>query len=276
MRVSIRFLETLFRRSALSREEDPMTEPTVRISPFLWLVAVAVIIGPASARGQEPRLGHFKCYQTLGNPIDQPVRTEDQFDIKEGTGFEPTFVRQAVRFCNPVEKIHKRTVSEIPDRRAHLTMYVTAPTDTTALRVVTIDNQFGKTRIRTFSSPILATPTEKNNEGFPEDLDHYKCYRAYGRPVNTVVTLRDQFHVEQGVKVGYPILFCNPTRKIDAAGVAFGVKNATDHLTCYQISRQPFEKSISALDQFGLQQLRVRDADLLCAPTAKLAWERLQ
>ncbi len=27
---------------------------------------------------------------------------------------------------------------------------------------------------------------------------------------------------------------------------------------------------------FAAQQLRVRDADLLCAPTAKLAWERVQ
>jgi len=90
------------------------------------------------------------------------------------------------------------------------------------------------------------------------------------------VTLRDQFHVEPDVKVGYPILFCNPTRKIDVAGNAFGIKNASDHLVCYQISQQPFETSLSALDQFGAQQLRVKNADLLCAPTVKLAWERVQ
>lgn len=253
-----------------------VASPT-RLFLFLGALAAAATLPTAvQAQREEPKLGHFKCYQTLGNPVDQAVKTQDQFDIKEQTGFEETFVRRAFRFCNPVAKLHRGRFFDIPDRQAHLTMYVTAPTDVTAQRIVAIANQFGKTRIRTFSSPVLATPTAKNNEGFPESLDHYKCYRAYGRPVNTVVTLRDQFHVEQGIKVGAPVLFCNPTRKIDAAGNAFGVQNASDHLACYQISQQPFEKSIVAFDQFGTQELRVRDADLLCAPTKKLAWERVQ
>ena len=244
---------------------------------ILTALAALVALPPAvEAQTPEPKLGHFKCYQTLGNPVDQHVKTQDQFDIKEQDGFDDTLVRRAVRFCNPVAKQHRRRLFDIPDRQAHLTMYVTAPTDPMAQRVVSIANQFGKTRIRTFSSPILATPTEKNNEGFPENLDHYKCYRAYGRPVNTVVNLRDQFHAEPDVRVGAPVLFCNPTRKIDAAGNAFGVKNAEDHLTCYQITQQPFERAIVARDQFGSQDLRVRNADLLCAPTQKLAWERVQ
>jgi hypothetical protein len=245
---------------------------------YLMVGAIAAIaLFPAAAHAQEPAqgLGHFKCYQILGNPVDRHVKTQDQFDIKEQTGFEDTFVRRAVRLCNPVAKVHRGRVFDIPDRRAHLTFYVTAPTDISAQRVVTIANQFGRGRIRTFSAPILATPTEKNNEGFPEGLDHYKCYRALGRPANAVVTLRDQFEVQRA-KVGAPVLFCNPTRKIDEAGNSFGVDNATDHLTCYQISQQPFEKSAVTFDQFGVQKLAVRSADLLCAPTRKLAWERVQ
>lgn len=239
---------------------------------------ISIVTLPSRVQAQEPAqgLGHFKCYQTLGNPVDQAVKTQDQFDIKDQTGFDETFVRRAVRLCNPVAKLHRGRVFDIPDRQAHLTMYITTPTDTTSTRIVSIANQFGRTRIRTFSSLVLATPTEKNNEGFPEGLDHYKCYRAYGRPANTVVTLRDQFGVQDRAKVGAPVLFCNPTRKVDAAGNVFGVKNATDHLTCYQISRQPFEKSAVTFDQFGIQELRLRDADLLCAPTAKLAWTRVQ
>jgi hypothetical protein len=251
----------------------PMSSAVVLFAAF---AVVGSLPSPAAAQAPPVGLGHFKCYQTLGNPVDQAVKTQDQFDIKDLSGFEETFVRRAVRFCNPVAKIHGRRFFDIPDRRAHLTMYVTAPTDVMAQRIVSLSNQFGRAKIRTFSSPILATPTEKNNEGFPEELDHYKCYRAYGRPVNATVTLRDQFHVEQDVRVGAPVLFCNPTRKIDAAGNAFGVKNATDHLACYKISQQPFERTIVAADQFGVQELRVRDADLLCAPTRKLDWERVQ
>jgi hypothetical protein len=253
-----------------------MTPNRRPVFPFLPILAlVALLASPSAAAAQQLRLGHFKCYQTLGDPVDQLVGTQDQFDIADQTGFEPTFVRQAIRFCNPVAKTHRNRFFDIPDRRAHLTMYLTTPTDITATRIVRIANQFGKTRIRTFSSPILATPTMKNNEGFPDDLDHYKCYRAYGRAANTVVSLRDQFHEERQVKVGEPILFCNPTRK-EHAGNFTGVQNATDHLACYRISQQPFETTIVGLDQFGVQTRRVRNADLLCAPTAKLAWERVQ
>jgi hypothetical protein len=240
----------------------------------LLLAMVAAFALTTGISAQESKLGHFKCYQTLGESVDQVVGTQDQFDIAEQTGFETTYVRQAFRFCNAVAKTHRNRFFDIPDRRAHLTMYLAVPTDITASRIVRIANQFGKTRIRTFSSPVLATPTMKNNEGFPEELDHYKCYRAYGRSANTVVSLKDQF-TEQRHKVGEPILFCNPTRK-EHGGVFTGVRNATEHLVCYAISREPFERTVVALDQFGTQTRRVRDADLLCAPTLKLAWERVQ
>lgn len=249
-----------------------------------WSFVALVILAGVTASSEAvlaqapipvPALGHFKCYQTLGNPVDQTVKTQDQFDVKELDGFEETFVRRAVRFCNPVAKIHDGRVFDIPDRTAHLTLYVTAPTDPMAERVVSISNQFGRARLRTFNSPILATPTEKNNEGFPQNLDHFKCYRAAGDPVNAVVTLRDQFHVEENIKVGSPVLFCNPTRKIDAAGTGFGINNPDGHLACYKISQQPFQRGIVARDQFVTQKLLVRNADILCAPTRKLAWERV-
>jgi hypothetical protein len=47
-----------------------------------------------------------------------------------------------------------------------------------------------------------------------------------------------------------------------------------DRLACYRISRSR-SKQIVGLDQFGVQTRRVRNADLLCAPTAKLAWDRV-
>ena len=212
-----------------------------------------------------------------GEPVNETVGTEDQFDIADKTGFEKTDVRQAVRLCNPVEKIHRRRVFPIPDRTAHLTLYL-APTDNvTPTRRVVFANQFGRGRLLTFNPIILATPTQKNNEGFSERLDHYKCYRAYGPAANAVVTLKDQFGVAEQVQVGRPLLFCNPTRKIhDTVGTVFPVNNAIDHLVCYQTERRPFEKDVTTLDQFGAHRLRLRESDLLCAPTRKLDFERLQ
>ena len=248
--------------------------PALRfVLSLVFLVSCAAAV---SAQTRAPELGHFKCYQvTNPTPLDIVVGTQDQFDIADKSGFEPTAVRQAWRFCNPVAKLHRRAFYDIPDRSAHLTMYLTAPTDIGVTRRVLIANQFGKQRLLTFSAPVLATPTAKNNEGFPEGLDHYKCYRAYGRPVKATVSLRDQFHDEPQVRVGYPLLFCNPTRK-EHDGVFTGVKNAQDHLACYQLEPRPFETSVAAIDQFGTAERRVKDANLLCAPTAKLRFERIE
>lgn len=253
---------------------------THRFGVALVLTALAAALAAAPAQAQAPapdfRLGHFKCYGiTNAEPVDTLVGTQDQFDIADKSGFEPTFVRIPFRFCNPVAKLHRNRFFDIPDRSAHLTMYLTVPSDLGATRRVAVANQFGRTRLRTFSAPVLATPTAKNNEGFPEELDHYKCYRADGKSANAVVSLRDQFHAEERVKVGRPLLFCNPTRKIHREQ-AFGVQNARDHLVCYQLERRPFEDSVATLDQFGPKQLRVADADMLCAPTAKLAFDQVR
>jgi hypothetical protein len=246
-----------------------------RLRRVLTLAACVTVFAAVPAQAQDFKLGHFKCYAvTNPEPLDITVGTQDQFDIADGTGFEPTVVRQAFRFCNPVEKRHGRRFFDIPDRSAHLTLYLTSPADLGVTRRLVIANQFGKARLLTFSAPVLATPTQKENEPFPETLDHYKCYRAYGRSVDAVVSLRDQFHVEEQVRVGAPILFCNPTRKMHA-GAAFGVQNASDHLTCYRLEPRPFETSIFTLDQFGPKQLRLAQADILCAPTDKLRWERV-
>jgi hypothetical protein len=149
---------------------------------------------------------------------------------------------------------------------------LTTPTEITATRIVRIANQSGRARLRTFSSPILAAPTMKNDEGFLEELDHYKCYRGYGRSANTVVALRDPFHEGGPAKIGEPTLY-NPTRKQDAAGNLFGVKNAIAWPAI--ASPRSRSKQIVGVDQFGVQTRRVRNADLLCAPTAKLAWDRV-
>jgi hypothetical protein len=245
----------------------------IRFRLVLVLSACMAVLAGVPAQAQDFTLGHFKCYRVIdADPLNLTVGTQDQFDIADQSGFEKTVVNQAFRFCNPVAKSHRRTFFDIPDRRAHLTLYLASPSDLAVTRRVVIDNQFGKKRLLTFGAVVLATPTMKNNEGFPEMLDHYKCYRAYGRSVDAVVSLRDQFHFAENVRVGAPILFCNPTRKRHETAV-FGVQNASDHLTCYRLEPRPFEGTVSTLDQFGLAQRRLGAADILCAPTAKLRWD---
>ncbi len=116
--------------------------------------------------------------------------------------------------------------------------------------------------------------------GFPETLDHFKCYRAEGGRIRRLARLIDQFETAI-VTVLEPRLFCNPTRKIDAAGVPTGVQNADGHLTCYDVSLllpggTTVVEDLVIANQFtattGDLEV-VTDEDLLCVPTRKLRVE---
>lgn len=233
----------------------------------------------ASAQALEFKIDHFKCYITTNPPVDAQIQLQDQFD---GAGFrEDVLVRRPVRFCNPVEKIRLDTgvVTPIINKESHLKMYriFTDDLDLAPTRKVQVLNQFGKKTIRTFQQEVLAVPTAKQEPtgAFPDfhDLDHFKCYRAYGGAINKVVTLRDQFHVEENVKVGYPFSFCNPALKVHDGQIT-PITNADDHLVCYKITRQPLPTpgvvTRNVRNQFGLEELTMRPADLLCVPSKKL------
>ena len=238
--------------------------------------ALLLLSTPASAQ-LTFRLDHFKCYITTNPPIDAQVVLEDQFDRQMKTR-ENVLVRRVVRFCNPVEKVRLDTVppdvTPIIHPENHLKLYriFTDDLDLAPTRKVLIQNQFGKKTIRTFHQEVLAVPTQKlapSPHPPPQDLDHFKCYRAYGAAINKFVTLRDQFHIEENVKVGYPFGFCNPTVKIHG-GVTTPITNPDDHLVCYKITRKPFTGPVVGLNQFGQENLTVREADLLCVPSKKL------
>jgi hypothetical protein len=239
-----------------------------------------VLPNPASAQ-LTFKLDHFKCYITTDNPVDQQVRLQDQFDKQIGpTFFEDVLVWRTVRLCNPVEKVRLDTgeVTPITNPESHLKLYRMFPDDLdlAPTRKVLIQNQFGKKTIRTFGQEVLAVPTSKSFDPAAlqpfHDLDHFKCYRAYGGAINKLVTLRDQFHVEENVKVGYPFGFCNPTVKIHAGQVT-PILNGEDHLVCYKITRKPLPPTLPPVftrNQFRVEQLTVRPADLLCVPSKKL------
>ena len=102
---------------------------------------------------------------------------------------------------------------------------------------------------------------------FPTELDHFKCYRAFGKSVDRSVDLRDQFRAET-VKVLQPLFFCNPTQKLHAGQVS-PIRFPDAHLTCYRTTFTPFTAAVVARNQFGVQDLSLTGSELLCVPSLK-------
>lgn len=240
-----------------------------------WLALSILLVLPAGVAAQvadERPLDHFKCYLTRGEPRQpEPVTLIDQFDLADGIR-EEVQVWRAVRFCNPVEKRHRRRVTPITDERNHLTLYTFATSELVPTRRVAVRNQFGGQKLVVFNPLVLAVPTAKNPHGFPDDLDHFKCYRAAGKPVNETVDLRDQFHSEPGVRVFRPYLFCNPVEKVHR-GVLTPIRHPEAHLVCYLMRSPDFPpRTVLTFNQFGSETQNVFRPDLLCVPSRKLAW----
>lgn len=234
----------------------------------------------AAASGQQPPtppLDHFRCYFIPEQTVlpQEALSLQDQFDIPNQV-FERVRDIRPVRLCNPVAKIHRNIVTTITNPKAHLMLFQIDPQPIVP-RDVVVRNQFGRQTLAVRDARVLAVPTAKTLSSepapteVPSGLDHFKCYSAAGKRISDGVTLRDQFHTET-VRVLDPIAFCNPTRKIHNT-VATGVQNAQGHLTCYTITRSPFDgASVNVLNQFGQAQIRVLRADVLCVPSQKLKW----
>ncbi len=214
-------------------------------------------------------LDHFKCYVTEGSPVGEPVVLGDQFSNRSAE------VLQAIRFCNPVEKIQGDRVTPVEDKDAHLKLYeilTFEPTGEPAQRrEVIVRNQFGELQHLDVSEPVaLAVPTQKlrpNEHPPPKGLDHFLCYAAKGKPVDVVVGLRDEFRSET-VQVVSPFLLCNPVVKVHH-DVVTPILNPKDHLVCYRIRGGPFQGNVFARNQFGDERLTVGRGDILCVPSEK-------
>ena len=251
----------------------PVLSLVRRIAVPAGLAAIAalsmVFVFDTRIAAQAPAyvLDHFKCYYTTNQPPNVRVGLKDQFD----TALQDTLVWYAVRFCNPVEKTRRNgVVTLIQDPLAHLKMYLIAHQALAPTRIVTYSNQFGQRRLKTYQPEVLAVPTGKNGAPQSPDLDHFKCYRATGLKINAAVVLRDQFHTET-VKVLDPFGFCNPSEKVHGTLPKVDIKHPQDHLVCYKITQVPFATTVTTNNQFGSEILNVRDADLLCVPSKKLA-----
>ena len=258
--------------------------------------ALAIVATPrfaAAAHGVV--LAHFKCYGVLSAFEPAPripdpfvVTLDDQFNSSLGL-LEDVEVKEALRFCNPVEKKFLATTTSILSATAPPTFYAYGPRAPTAplptiIGEVAVFNQFGDQILDIESANILAVPTQKlepNPHAVPTDLDHFKCYFAKGETPKgkslfkglLVVELSDQLESLKH-KLIEPLLFCNPVQKTDPAGVVIGVDHPLDHLTCYTLSTLTATnlKEVVMRNQINSDDvlLEVGFGDLLCVPSEKV------
>lgn len=226
---------------------------------------------------QPGRLDHFKWYDARPAEgfVFEPrnVTLADQFETLKVTVLRPDGL------LNPANKNDEGIFNPF----AHLTSYQTRDDRATPIfvpRTVQVTNQFGTQLLeirkrddhllvpsakRIVDSADLDTPT------VPQNLDHFKCYRAELKPPGPFpqfdVALKDQFGT-QHVRLKPPSLLCNPVEKNYEP-----IKNPREHLTCYpyQLLEGDFiTPDVVVLNQFGLQPLDVLDSKKrLCVPSLK-------
>lgn len=107
-------------------------------------------------------------------------------------------------------------------------------------------------------------------------LDHFKCYVAEGEvPEHEALILKDQFHIEEGVRLVEIRYFCNPVTK-SVGDKQHDAAIDEDHLTCYMIEPDDtFKATVDARNQFGKAKIETKRSELLCVPTLKHGFKKL-
>jgi len=212
-------------------------------------------------------LDHFKCYWIeQGTSPNVDVQLEDQFGSIEAV------VTDSLYFCNPVEKTYNGGITEIENPSHHLTIYNLDHEEELQKWRLEVDNQFGEQELNVQGPAMLAVPTQKEGHNFPDGLDHFLLYYAWGPDLNVVVQLDDQFHSEPQVTVVRPAFFANPVRKTDASGTVTEIENPLGHLVFYEIPEELLQTDVNIDNQFGAQTLSVSGSYLLAVPSEKISF----
>jgi hypothetical protein len=232
----------------------------------LFFVAALMSIPWASAHGKNGLDEQHYLVYFLPDPVTfvEPITLIDQFVGGEYLDFVLT------HFANPVEKTlpDGNVVGPILDPLAHQTWWEFFDPQP-ELRVVDIDNQFGRQQLNVHGGRFLVLPAGKDNPDVP-NRNHYKCYDAEGPPMDLPFVLVDQFGIFH-VTVFRPVLFCNPVEKIRATGQVYEILNPEAHMTCYELDPpNPVMTGHNAFDQFGVWNIRPEYNEWLCVPTLKL------
>lgn len=140
-----------------------------------------------------------------------------------------------------------------------------------------LEDQFGRETVHRGQPPrMLMTPVEKRRQGRPPEPiqrpdEHLKCWRLTGGDrQDRSVRVSNQFVTNRELIVKEPNRLCAPAVK-SLTGPPTQVPSDTQHYKCYRVEERPrlTEETVDLVDQFGLQRVVVRRAELLCNPVTK-------
>jgi hypothetical protein len=201
---------------------------------------------------------HYLCYKAKFAPkfAKREVTLVDQFD-QAGAGTQSQVLKPTL-FCNPASK----NGEPLYEKTGHLECYKIKGQKKE--RTVLVRNQFGLRTVMTKKSALLCLPTEKNDEGAPQQLDHFQCYKGkFPKVEKRDIVLVDQFGTVQ-TRAVKPQLLCNPTSKNGEP-----IHNPLNHLECYKIEPRPVKQTVTARNQFGDETVSTKKAVMVCLPSGK-------
>jgi hypothetical protein len=212
----------------------------------------------------QPAVDHYKPYDLFPpTPIFQgPITLNDQFGSTTHT------IMQLMKMATPADKNAEGMI----DPLAHQTWYEFFNPEPP--RQVIAQDQFGEFDWLVMNSRYLVMPALKFPEpgqGIPQ-LNHYKCYEAFGPFIGIPVSLRDQFG-EEIVVVLEGLFFCNPTEKVLPDGTLYPIIDHDAHLTCYGVDNPHlYGFQVIIRDQFFVEIVALEKNTLLCLPAVKKEW----
>jgi hypothetical protein len=218
----------------------------------------------------ELKLDYFQIYDAANQWVRESVLLKDQFDE------EPERNRLVYLdwFANPVSKNRE----EMYDKRAHFTGYYLYQSIPDPLRLVYVENQFGKQKFiigRTFRLLVPAAKRTREGTLYSRELGHYKVHGVIdGEPPGKEVTLEDQFGRSE-TPVLRPYGFAAPAQKIHE-GRESPIFNERTHLVLYWVRPRRMRKGIAVADQFGRYYVGIYRPLLLAVPSIKLEWRELE
>jgi hypothetical protein len=117
---------------------------------------------------------------------------------------------------------------------------------------------------------MLFVPTRKKPHKRPRGLDHFLCYTATGKEINTKVKLIDEFRKYKRVRVVAPVFQCNPVKKTHSFKIS-SITHREPHLVCYSIKPRKLKprKKRFTVNQFQRSFIRAKTAVVLCVPSSK-------